>query len=465
MSSSPEPVIAVKDLGKRYILYDQPQDRLKHMLFWRFGRHYGRPFWALKGVNFEIQKGETFGVIGKNGSGKSTLLQILAGTLEQTTGEAKVRGRVSALLELGAGFNPEFTGRENVYLYGAILGISPAEMKERFNDIAAFADIGEFIEQPVKLYSSGMFVRLAFAVTAGVDADILLIDEALAVGDIFFRQKCYQRLEALRRKGVTVLLVSHSVNEVEQFCDRALLLHAGEPAFLGSAIEAVKRYYLVEQAERQGAALPGAALETPEDLPFVPEAGDELGWPPPAAFIDLNGKNEVSNGWAHFTRIAVCGRDGKPCTVFEQGDLASFFYEVELLRNIEVPTGGIEFINEKGIIVHGKNTLLYGTAVPTSVRRGQRLRFRFDIALEMAVGEYTFNIGTATLAKADYERRAALTHMELDAKTAVMSILPQAGQFAVTYRRAGQPVQLLNHGLANLPGQASVQQMAAEGAE
>ncbi len=462
MSFSDGPVIAVKDLGKRYILYDQPQDRLKHMLLWRMGRHYGRPFWALKDVNFEIQKGETFGVIGKNGSGKSTLLQILAGTLEQSTGTAVVRGQVSALLELGAGFNPEFTGRENVQLYGNVLGISPAEMKDRFGEIAAFADIGEFIEQPVKLYSSGMFVRLAFAVAAGVDADILLIDEALAVGDIFFRQKCYQRLEALRKKGATIVLVSHGLNEVEQFCDRALLLNKGEPLFLGSAIEAVKRYYLVEQLDRLPAVPSEARPETVTGLADETGFGGELYWPPPGAFLDVDRKKEVTNGWAHFTRVAVCNQAGQPCAVFEQGETASFFYELEVLRDIEVPSGGIEFINDKGVIVHGTNTLLYGTPVPVGIRQGRCLRFRFDIALDIAIGEYTFSIGAATLQKSDFDHRALFTHPELDAKTVVMSIFAQVGAFAVTFRSHGLPVQLRHHGLANLPGQAAVQLTTAE---
>jgi lipopolysaccharide transport system ATP-binding protein len=462
MSSNQEPVIAVNNLGKRYILYDQPQDRLKHMLFWRFGRHYGHPFWALKDVNFEIQKGETFGVIGKNGSGKSTLLQILAGTLEQSIGTAVAHGKTSALLELGAGFNPEFTGRENVYLYGNILGISPTEMKDRFDEIAAFADIGEFIEQPIKIYSSGMFVRLAFAVAAGVDADILLIDEALAVGDIFFRQKCYQRLGALRKKGATIVLVSHGLNEVEQFCDRALLLNKGEPVFLGGSIEAVKRYYLIDQLDRLQAIPPEVKKEHFESLPEEGENRDEFPWPAPNAFLDLNEKKEVSNGWAHFTRVAVCNQAGQPCALFEQGETASFFYELEVLQDIEVPTGGIEFVNEKGIIVHGKNTLLYGTPVPVGIRRGRRLRFRFDISLEIAVGEYTFSIGAATLLKSDYDQRALLTHIELDAKTIIMSIFAQVGQFAVAYRRYGQPVQLQHNGLANLLGQASVQLVATD---
>ena len=205
-------------------------------------------FWALRHVSFEVAPGERFGVIGRNGSGKSTLLQMIAGTLAPTEGEITVTGRVAALLELGSGFNPDFTGRENVFINGAIHGLSREQVADRFDAIAAFADIGEFIDQPVKLYSSGMFVRLAFAVGTTIDADILLIDEALAVGDVFFRQKCYRRLDELRERGVSIVLVSHGLGDIEQFCDRALLVERGEALFVGPSVEAVKRYYLLESA-------------------------------------------------------------------------------------------------------------------------------------------------------------------------------------------------------------------------
>ncbi len=453
MSSNDKPVIEVKDLGKRYILYDQPQDRLKHMLLWRMGKHYGRPFWALKDVSFEIRRGETFGVIGKNGSGKSTLLQILAGTLEQSTGTAAVRGKVSALLELGAGFNPEFTGRENVLLYGSILGITPVEMKDRFNEIAAFADIGEFIEQPVKLYSSGMFVRLAFAVAAGVDADVLLVDEALAVGDIFFRQKCYRRLEQMRQQGTTIVLVSHAMGEVEQFCERAVLLNEGKMDFLGRAPEAVKRYYLLEQMDRAPALASDMKFNGEEAGEFENiRKNTDLHWPPPQALLDISNKIQASNGWAKFTAAAVCDHRGQPCLTFEQGETASFFYEVEVLQDIEVPIGGVELINEKGIIVHGKNSLQYELDLPPLVRKGTRLRFRQDITLDLIVGDYTFTFGFSTISKSDYQRRSLYTHQDLDTKTININLMVNAGYFAIVFRRNGSPVQLPHHGIADLPG-------------
>lgn len=221
-----EHVIDVQNISKMYRIYNSPQERLKQMLF-RGQRQYGRDFWALHDISFQIPKGESVGIIGRNGSGKSTLLQIIAGTLAPTEGSVRVSGRVAALLELGSGFNPEFTGRDNVYLNGSILGVSHEEMDALFDEIATFADIGDFIDQPVKLYSSGMAVRLAFAVQAMVQKDVLIVDEALAVGDEAFQRKCMRKLEEFRESGGTVLLVSHSAQAIVRQCSRCLFLHDG----------------------------------------------------------------------------------------------------------------------------------------------------------------------------------------------------------------------------------------------
>jgi len=220
-------IVSVQNLSKVYTLYDKPQDRLKKMLFEHFGKHYGHPFWALRDISFEARRGQAIGILGRNGAGKSTLLQVLAGTLQPSGGTVTVKGRISALLELGSGFNPEYTGRENIFMNGAILGFNHEEMASRLDEIVAFADIGEFIEQPVKIYSSGMYARLAFSVAVMVEPEVLIIDEILSVGDARFARKSFARMEEFRKAGHTILLVSHNPNQVSEFCDHAIILENG----------------------------------------------------------------------------------------------------------------------------------------------------------------------------------------------------------------------------------------------
>lgn len=441
----------MRGISKMYRIYERPQDRLKQML-WRGRRTYGREFWALRNISFEVQRGEWMGVIGRNGSGKSTLLQIIAGTLTPTMGEARVHGRVAALLELGSGFNPQFTGRENVFMNGSILGIPRARIAERFDEIAAFADIGDFIDQPVKFYSSGMFLRLAFAVTTSMEPDILLIDEALAVGDVFFRQKCFQRLDELSQRGVSILLVSHSMMDIEQFCRRTLLLEHGRMIFNGEATEGVKRYMLLDQQDR----IP--ELE-PDPIPatFEPLSDDQSEfWPAPGAFINLENAAQVSNGWARCTAMALCNSQGQACRVFQQGERASFFYEFELLHDIEAPISGTVLHNDKGILVHGKSSLEYGTSVPRYAPAGSRLRVRHDIALEVAAGEYTFEPGLSTMGWRNFERRSEYSYADLHGMMLRLCHLPVASHFVVVYPKYHRPIQLLHHGIANLPGDCRI---------
>ena len=241
--------IRVQNLGKCYQIYGAPRDRLKQFVAPRLQRmagkapkQYFREFWALKDVSFEVKKGETVGIIGRNGSGKSTLLQMICGTLNPSNGSIQTNGRIAALLELGSGFNPEFTGRENVYMNAAVLGLSNDDIDARFDDIAAFADIGQFIKQPVKTYSSGMVVRLAFAVAINVDPEILIVDEALSVGDELFQHKCFSRIEAIKNNGATILFVSHSGGTIVELCDRAVLMDSGEKLAVGVPKQIVGRY-------------------------------------------------------------------------------------------------------------------------------------------------------------------------------------------------------------------------------
>jgi len=232
--------IRVSNLSKSYQIYDKPQDRLKQSLWRR--KKYHTEFKALNDVSFEVKRGETFGVIGRNGSGKSTLLQILCGTLAQTSGTVEVNGRVAALLELGAGFNPEFTGRENVYMNAAILGLSRGEIDAKYDEIVAFADIGDFINQPTKTYSSGMYVRLAFSVAVNANPDILIVDEALAVGDAYFVHRCGLRFKEMQKRGVTILLVTHDASAVKRMCQNTIWLNDGAVEMAGAPAEVVDHY-------------------------------------------------------------------------------------------------------------------------------------------------------------------------------------------------------------------------------
>jgi lipopolysaccharide transport system ATP-binding protein len=254
--SSNDVAIRVSNLGKCYQIYDTPRDRLRQFVVPRLQRLFGQPpkqyfheFWALKDVSFDIKKGETVGIIGRNGSGKSTLMQVVCGTLSPTTGSVVTNGRIAALLELGSGFNPEFTGRENVYMCAALLGLRRDEIDNRFDDIASFADIGQFIEQPVKTYSSGMFVRLAFAVNVVSDPEVMIVDEALAVGDMNFQAKCMTALTRIQDRGATILFVSHDVGAIKSLCSRGIYLEQGVVQTIGKAGDVAEQYVRVMREE------------------------------------------------------------------------------------------------------------------------------------------------------------------------------------------------------------------------
>jgi len=276
MSSEPaapatsQPVIEAQGLGKRYELFERPSDRLKSLLWGRW-RAYGQPFWALQGVDFTLHKGEVLGVIGRNGAGKSTLLQIICGTVSPTVGRLTVRGRIAALLELGAGFNPDFSGLENVYFNAALLGLGRAEVDARLDDILAFADIGDFVHQPVKTYSSGMFVRLAFAVATSIDPDVLVIDEALSVGDGAFARKSFDRVMALKEKGASILFCSHSMYHIQTLCRQALWLEGGQVRLLGPAAKVTSAYESALLTENASPSAQAAA-PTPQEARPTPSA-------------------------------------------------------------------------------------------------------------------------------------------------------------------------------------------------
>jgi lipopolysaccharide transport system ATP-binding protein len=448
--------IRVSNLSKVYRLYARPQDRLIEMFLSVVGGRRSRDFMALEDVSFEASRGQCLAVIGRNGSGKSTLLQILAGTVRATTGEVTVRGRVAALLELGSGFNPEYTGRENVYLNASILGLSREETHARFDDIAAFADIGGFIDQPMKTYSSGMFMRLAFAVTTSVDAEVLLIDEALAVGDVFFTQKCFSHLERLIDRGTSVVLVTHDTSAVNQFCDRVVVLDRGRLVYHGDTVGGLRTYFALQ---RSGDETPVRRHTMPGSNPA---ASGEVGeWPGPSEYLSLASASVQGTGDVRCTAVALCDASGAAADLFQTGDIAVFYVEFEVDRDVDVPVCGISIVNERNLILHGRNSLQFRTDAGPA-RAGTRVRARQWIRLDIAPGRYTFLVGFASVPAHVYERASEMSHAALHEHTTRIASIDNIGGFTVTARREGLEVPF--HGLCQLEGGSQIEQtlIAAE---
>jgi ABC-type polysaccharide/polyol phosphate transport system ATPase subunit len=339
----------VEGVAKQYRIYDRPSDRLKESLTrgrWRWHRE----FWALKGISFEIEKGTTTGIIGPNGSGKSTLLQIVAGTLDPTHGNVWLDGRVSALLELGAGFNPEFTGLENISINAALLGFSRKEIAARLSEIERFAEIGEFLHQPVKTYSSGMYVRLAFAIAVNTDPDILVVDEALSVGDTIFQHRCVRRIKEMQERGVTVLFVSHEPTLVRALCSRAILLYQGEALADGSPVDVLNRYQRLIMA-REAAYSGGEGVPETITIENSPAAAT-----PEMARAPLTYQYRHGNRDAEVISAELLDTDEQPIELVETGDPVYVRMRFRFHRAVSRPVCGFMIRNRHGINVYGTNT-------------------------------------------------------------------------------------------------------------
>ncbi len=427
--------VAVKaeGLSKIFKLYKSPKDRLKEALS-PIRCKYHQDFYALRDVSFEVNKGDTVGILGVNGSGKSTLLKIISGILMPTGGSVTVKGKVSALLELGAGFNPELTGIENIYFNGTLQGFSRNDIDQKIDSILAFAEIGDFVYQPVKRYSSGMFVRLAFSMATIIDPDILIVDESLSVGDVFFQQKCYKRLEELRTQGVTILFVTHGVGDVMQFCDKAILLHNGCLEYSGAPDKTVRRYLQrskEDQFKKYQPSLVSESIEETVDQIFFSNAEDFV-WPEFQHFHDISNVDIVSNGKSRCTRVALCDEKLMASRAFLQGKIAYISFEFEVISHINVPIAGIVIRNSKNILVHGKSMMFYDDMkLPDSVRSGKLLRFTFGVELSLGIGEYTVDVGLSTVTKEDYNNRGNYTFSQMASKTERLCALSGAANFTV----------------------------------
>lgn len=401
---SSETLIEASCLSKSYHIYEKPRDRLLQMLA-RGRRQYFKEFWALKDISFTIKRGETLGIVGRNGSGKSTLLQLICGTLNPTSGTIKTQGKVAALLELGAGFNSEFTGRENVYLAAGLYGLSEAQVDERFDEIAAFADIGDFIDQPVKTYSSGMFVRLAFAVIAHVDADILVVDEALSVGDAYFVQKCMRFLRRFMEHG-TLLFCSHELGTVTNLCRKAVWLEHGQMAAIGPPKSVTEQYLAaLTNAVRRDTPVPEKKIP---DLPPA-KRSDEDYCDMRQDFINAsNLRNDLEvfefnpesktfdTGEAFITSVRLLDESGTPLSWMVGGEMVVVEVRGEAQKEIARPIIGFHLKDRLGQIVFGDNTYLSYCDNPVGIRAGGGITARFEFRMPvMPPGDYSIDAAFA----------------------------------------------------------------------
>jgi len=375
-SALTEYAIEVKNVTKIYSLYKRPSDRLIdtfHLMPWR---KYPKNE-ALKDVSFSVKKGETVGIIGTNGSGKSTILKIITGVLTPTKGEAIVKGRISALLELGAGFNQEYTGIENVYLNGTMMGLSKEEIEKKLPEILEFADIGDYVYSPVKTYSSGMFVRLAFAVAINIDPEILIVDEALSVGDVFFQAKCYRKFDEFKRQGKTILFVSHDLSSIAKYCDRVVLLNKGDKLGEGSPKEMIDLYkqVLVGQFKDENKQAVSEGLN--------------------------NDTLEYGSKKAKYTGCKIIDSTGKNNNVILKGSTFKIVVDAEIYEDLEAPIFAFTFKNVQGTEITGTNTMIE-KSITEGIKGGTKLTIEFTQDMNLQGGEYLLSLGLTGFEKGKF---------------------------------------------------------------
>ncbi len=421
-----ETVIKVKNLSKKFRRFSSAGDAMKEFIH-PFRKRYHNEFWALKDVSIEIKRGECIGIIGRNGSGKSTLLQILCGIMPPTSGELAVNGRIAALLELGAGFHPQFSGRDNVYLSGALMGFTKEDMEEKFQSIADFADIGDFIDQPVTMYSSGMFVRLAFSVAIHVDPEILIIDEALAVGDMRFQQKCYRKINEFKEKGNTIILITHDMAAVKNFCSTAAWLNDGKISMTGPPVEIIKSYTSYMNYDLQ-TTLPSGGGEG------AVKKGSGIEWE------DVSGCPSFGEGGAVIKGVALYAKDPyRKIKAFGGGEWVVFYAEIEAAQEISSPIVGLAMNNSYGQSILGIGNWMVGADMGP-LAKGDTIIAEFEMKLPLLKnGQYSFTVSIADGTEATH----AQLHWVHDAY--VLEIInnnPQTNMFYFAFREGDVNVKI-----------------------
>ncbi len=384
--------IKVTDLEKVYKLYEKPSDRLKEALRIGRGRRHTEHR-ALKGVNMTIRQGECVGIIGTNGSGKSTILKIITGVLSPTSGEVEVNGRISALLELGAGFNMEYNGIENIYLNGTMIGFSKKEIDQKLDEILAFADIGDYVYQPAKTYSSGMFVRLAFAVAINIDPEILIVDEALSVGDVFFQAKCYHKFEEFKEMGKTILFVSHDLSSINKYCDRVVLLNQGVKLGEGSPRKMIDTYKQVLVGQYTAPEAEGERLLDDEQLREMAARGVDGSKNP--ELLEYGSKK------AQITEYYITDEKGTRTSTILKGSVFTIYMRVEMAERINAPIFAFTIKNVRGTEITGTNTMLE-KAFLESVEAGETKEITFTQKMNLQGGDYLLSLGVTGYEEDDF---------------------------------------------------------------
>ena len=387
--------IAINDVSKLYKLYDKPTDRLKESLGFSKQKKY-KEHYALRNVSFDVKKGECVGIIGTNGAGKSTILKIITGVLNQTAGDIQINGRISALLELGAGFNMEYTGIENVYLNGTMIGFTREEIDAKMDEILEFADIGDFVYQPVKTYSSGMFVRLAFAVAINIDPEILIVDEALSVGDVFFQLKCFKKFEEFKKNGKTILFVSHDLSSIDKYCDTVILLDHGKNIAEGKPMDIINMYKKLmtgmsvkelEEREKRKKKIKESKKNGSNTKDYLDKAGK-----PWKDSFDLNPKlDEYGDMKAKIVDIGVFDEDENLTTTIIKGSSFTLRSKVEFMEEIEDPIFTYTFKTLKGQDVTGTNTMYEKKSIGKA-EKGEVYVASFTQEMNLQGGEYLLSM-------------------------------------------------------------------------
>ncbi|QIR37168.1 ABC transporter ATP-binding protein [Tolypothrix sp. PCC 7910] len=444
-------ILQVDNISKCFKIYANPWHRTREWVSFR-KRSYHQPFWSLKNVSFEVRRGEFLGIIGENGAGKSTLLKIITGVLQPTSGIYQLNGKVLSLLELGTDFNLEMSGRENAIRSAELLGFPTGYVQNRLEDIADFSELGEFFNRPMKLYSSGMRARLAFSLFAFLECDVLILDEVLAVGDIFFQQKCYARLEEMRAKQITIILVTHQLAAVQQYCNEVILLHQGEKIYQGEPKEGILKYHQLKRRLLNN--LSQAMLQEKISAPLI-ETSNDFFWPADEVFIPISFPN---TNYAQITRYAICNAKGEATVNFLQGEQAYFCCEFRLKENIDVPLVAVQITNKFNVIVHAKASHQHRVRVPYQVNQGDYIRFCRSITLSIAPGQYVLGFALGAIQANDYARLDEIPQAEFKNSIKICDVYEKVAAFFVA------PHYYHNHhfhfGLCNLPGDGQIQVIA-----